>query len=113
MAGQVDARGGVLVAAEYNGDTITKHANLKSIGTVSIDLPNITTGATGTATATITGAKVGDLVFVQPPDTLLDGLALAGAAITAPDTLTVAVVNTTAGSLNDTPRDWAFLLFEK
>lgn len=79
--------------------------------TVSVDLPSISGGATGSATFTVTGAAVGDVVTVNPPS-LTSGLAFAGAAVTGANTVTVYAVNATANPINEVAKDFTYLWFD-
>lgn len=69
---------------------------------VAVDLPSIGAGAIGTATATVTGATVGDIVLGAASETALTaGLVVVGADVTAANTVKIAVVNTTAGAVDE------------
>lgn len=77
-------------------------------GTASVDLPNISAAQTGSATFTVTGAAVGDVVVVNPP-ALTTGLAFAGATVTAANTVTVYATNATGSPINETAKDFTYL----
>jgi hypothetical protein len=77
-------------------------------GTASVNLPNITAATTGSATFTLTGAAAGDVVIVNPP-ALTAGLAFAGAAVTAADTVTVYAANVTAAAIDNAAANFTYL----
>ena len=79
--------------------------------TASVDLPSINGQATGSQTFTVTGAAVGDVVVVNPPS-LTSGLAFAGAAVTAADTVTVYAVNATGSPINNAAATFTYLWFD-
>ena len=102
---QVDARAGVIVGGGYS---------LREVGTVTVDPPSIALSATGVVTITTITCLVGDLIFVTPPDTLLDGIALEGAAVTDTDEVKISIANHAAADpADDSARVWAYLLFAK
>jgi len=79
-------------------------------GTVTSDNPaSIASGAEGTAVLTVTGADTGDIVFVTAR-ALIAGLAIAEATVTAADTVSVKLVNTTAGALDDAAASYDYIL---
>lgn len=80
-------------------------------GTASVNLPDIAAATTGSATFTVTGAAVGDVVVVNPPS-LTTGLAFAGAAVTATDTVTVYAVNATGSAINEAAKNFTYLWFD-
>lgn len=79
--------------------------------TASVDLPSINSGATGSATFTVTGAAVGDVVIVNPP-TLTSGLVFGGAAVTGANTVTVYVLNASGGAVNEAAGTYTYLWFD-
>lgn len=78
-------------------------------GTVSIDPASIAATTRVGTDFTLTGAKVGDVLVLNPPAGLNDDLIFAGAAVTADNTGTVYLYNPTAGAINDTARTWTYL----
>ncbi len=108
---QVDARGGLIVAAELASLANQKSMVLERAGTVSTDPPSLATNVDGLSTAVIARAKVGDLIFVTIPPTINDGYIMRGAAITAAGVLTIEWANTTGGTINPDALEIAFLLF--
>lgn len=77
-------------------------------GTAEIDFGSVASGETGSATITVTGAAAGDIVVVNPP-ALDTGLGFAGAAVTAANTVTVYVVNATAGAVDNAAATFSYL----
>lgn len=63
-----------------------------AVSTVSINLPSIAAGATGTVTATVTGAATGDAVVFNAASPA-DGLAFVGAYVSAANTVTLVYTN--------------------
>jgi hypothetical protein len=59
---------------------------------------------------TVPGVLPGDIVVVVPPSTLNAGLGIAGALVTAADTVSVRFVNATAGALDPAAADYVFLV---
>lgn len=95
------------IAARYVG----KAASLKAIvatGTASVDFDEIAAGATGSKTFTLTGAAVGDIVVINVP-VLTTGLAFAGAAVTAANTVTVYAVNSSAAPIDQAEATFRYL----
>jgi hypothetical protein len=101
-----DATVGTL-AVGSSGSVIKKIAT----GTASVDLPSISGAATGSATFTVTGAAVGDVVVVNPPS-LTTGLAFSGVAVTSANTVTVYATNATASPINEAAKDFTYLWFD-
>jgi hypothetical protein len=90
--------------------TGTTVKNIKS-GTASVDFASITNAETGSATFTVTGAAVGDIVVVNPP-ALTTGLVFGGATVTAANTVTVYATNASAAPINETAKDFAYVWFD-
>lgn len=80
-------------------------------GTASVDLPSINNLATGSATFTVTGAAVGDVVVVNPP-TMTAGLSFGGAAVTGTDTVTVYAQNASGVTINEAAANYTYILFK-
>lgn len=78
-------------------------------GVVVIDLPSIAAGASGVGTGTIQGIRVGDVVQVQPPDTINAGLVFQGSAVTADNTVTVRVRNESAAAIDEPARNYPYI----
>ena len=77
---------------------------------VAVDLPSINAGAVGSATATVEGARAGDVVVCNVASTLNAGLVPVTAVVTADDTVTVYVLNTTGGALDAASQTMKFAL---
>ena len=118
---QVDARGGLVVAAKlFDGTSFTqRHAVLRAIGTVSINPPSILSQATGVVVIDTAApneddfieGKVGDLILFFAPDTLDGGLVINGAAFTDIDEVTLSITNASGGTIDGVARDWAYMVF--
>ena len=82
-------------------------------GTVtSSDPASISTLSEGTATLTITGVDSTDLVFVNARG-LVAGLVVKKATVTGANTVTVTLLNATAGSINDGATDYDYVLIKR
>lgn len=92
------------------GSSGTLVKTIKS-GTASVDLPSINNLATGSATFTVTGAAVGDVVVVNPP-AMTSGLSFAGAAVTSANTVTVYAHNASGGTINEAAATYTYLWFD-
>lgn len=69
------------------------------LGTATLDFPSIPAGATADLTVTVTGAAVGDHA-IPAPTTLPPAGITWQATVTAADTATVRLANTTAGAID-------------
>lgn len=87
-----------------SGSDIVKIAS----GTVSVDFGSVSANSTGSKTVTITGVADGDIVVLNP-GALDAGLAFAGAAVTAANTVTVYAVNATASPIDNAAVDFDYL----
>ena len=79
------------------------------LGTFSVNPASIAAGAQGTVAVTVTGAKVGDMLFVNA-EALEADLVPAGAKVTATDTVTVYINNPGAGAVDGAAKTWSYLL---
>ena len=79
-------------------------------GTVTVDPPSIGATSKGTVNVTISGARVGDLVFLTPPDAIEAGLLFLGASVSATNTVTIALYNATSAAIDGAARTWRYLL---
>jgi hypothetical protein len=73
--------------------------------TATLDFGSIAAGATATLTITVTGALVGDAVYLGPPSTLEAGL-MATAFVSASNTVTVRLGNMTASPVDPASATW-------
>lgn len=109
MAQNRVTRGTAIVGALAVGTGSTVKG-IKS-GTASVNLPSISGTATGSATFTVTGAAVGDVVVVNPP-ALTTGLVFGGATVTGADTVTVYATNATGTPINEGAQDFVYAWFD-
>jgi predicted metalloprotease with PDZ domain len=70
-----------------------------NITSVTFDPAIVATITTAEQTVTVPGVKLGDVVFVSKP-TLTAGLGIAGARVSADDTVAITFVNPTAAGVN-------------
>lgn len=69
-------------------------------GSATVDFASVAAGAAGTAsTITVSGAKVGHLVVVNAAD--LEAGMILNAYVSAADTVTLVLNNTTAGAIDE------------
>lgn len=78
------------------------------VTTFTYDPASIGAATTAAQNVTVPGLKVGDIVVVQKPS-LTAGVGIAGARVSAADTLTVTWVNATAGAVD--PASETYTLF--
>lgn len=86
--------------------------NVAKIFAVTIvkDWPAVAAATTDEVSLSVPGAQLGDFVIVEKTS-LKAGLGLCSARVSAVDTVKVTVVNSTAGSLNETSEDVRLLFF--
>jgi hypothetical protein len=73
--------------------------------TATLDFASIAAGAVGTLTASVTGAATGDFAVVAPPGNLNAGL-VAFAFVSAANTVTIRIINGTAGAVDPASATW-------
>jgi hypothetical protein len=97
----------------FGSVTVGGGSNIAGIasGTVSVDFGSVSANTTGSKTVTITGVADGDVVVLNP-GALTAGLAFAGAAVTAANTVTVYAVNTTGSAIDNAAVDFDYLWFD-
>lgn len=78
----------------------------------SSDPASIAAGGVGTATLAIAGAVVGDIVMAHPRE-LANGLVVESYSVSAADTVTVRLLNPTAGAIDDVAQTWEYVLFRQ
>lgn len=81
--------------------------NVQKVNVISltIDPASVDTITTAEQTFTLSGAKIGDIIFVNKPSCTA-GLGIAGARVTAVDTIGITFVNPTAGGINAASEVW-------
>lgn len=77
-------------------------------GAIAVDPPSIAGGATAVVALAIAGVAVEDEVRLTPPPALEAGLVPVGAVVTAPDTVTLTLLNVTAGAIDGAARTWEY-----
>lgn len=97
-----------LQVGESSGSTI----NGIQMGTATVDPASIATVSQGAPTFTLTGAKTGDIVLVVPPSTFDPRSALAGARVTADNTVTIYINNPSAGASDSASGSWQYVWFK-
>lgn len=83
-------------AVAYNGPLTFQALS----GSFTLDIGSILTEANEDQTVTVEGARVGDLVIINPSAALLDGTIIANPHVSAADTITFTVENN-SGSTRD------------
>ena len=81
------------------------------IGSATLDFPSIAAAGTANLTIAVAGAAVGDPVAVGVPAAFNAGLSVHG-FVSAADTVTVRVINATAGALNPASAAFAVCVFK-
>lgn len=79
-----------------------------NILTASFDPASVAAATTAEQTLTLPGVKVGDVVFVNKPSATA-GLGIAGARVTAADTVGITFINATASPINAAAETYTFL----
>lgn len=80
-------------------------------GTVSVDPASLLAATTNDTSVTITGAALGDVIVMNPPDALESGLVFGGARVTAANTVKVRVGNVTAGAIDAAAASWTYAIY--
>lgn len=80
-------------------------------GSFTIDPGSIVTGAIETQTIAVPGAKVGDLVLIQPRTDIDIDLINQSAYVDAADSLTFVIYNISGGTLNMGSKTFDFAVF--
>lgn len=80
------------MAASVKAKTFNIEGGWIEFGTFTLDPASIAAAAQGVSTVTVTGAKVGDLIFVNP-EALENRIAVVGAKVTDDDEVSVYINN--------------------
>ncbi|GII87066.1 hypothetical protein Ssi03_50560 [Sphaerisporangium siamense] len=78
--------------------------------TATLDFASISAGAIGTHTVTVTGAAAGDKVALGPPAAIEAGLIWC-AYVSAANTVTIRLLNTTGGAVDPASASWKVAVF--
>ncbi len=78
-------------------------------GTVAVDPPSIAANTTTNVSVTISGLTTSDKVWASAVNALEDGLVLESAQVTAANTLTLGIRNTTGSDIDGASRNWQYL----
>ena len=78
----------------------------------SIDLPEIATSTTGSATLSVTGATTDMRCFLMPSNTMDDDLTPKGCAVTAANTVTIYIYNAIGPGIDDIAQTYQVLLLK-
>ncbi len=76
---------------------------------LTVDPASVATITTAEQTFTLTGVRVGDMVFANKPSNTT-GLGIANCRVSAADTVAITFVNPTAGSVDAASETWSFLV---
>ncbi|GHE47354.1 hypothetical protein GCM10017673_56500 [Streptosporangium violaceochromogenes] len=96
--------------ATLNGNGRVPAGQVRLTATATLDFASIAAGAVGTLTVTVTGAATGDFVVVAPPGNLNVGLVAFG-FVSAADTVTIRLLNGTAGAIDPASASWKVTVF--
>lgn len=77
----------------------------------AIDPASITNATAAETTFTLYGAKVGDMIFANPPASLEAGLVYSGVRVSAANTVAVRLGCIGAAPVDGTSRTWSFVWF--
>ena len=77
---------------------------------VTFNPASVATITTAEQTATVTGVKVGDIVYPVKPS-VTAGVGIVNARVSATDTVAITFVNPTAGAVDAASETWTFLVF--
>jgi hypothetical protein len=80
-----------------------------NIITATVDLGSVAANTSETETATVPGVKIGDFVIAEKP-TLEAGLIIGTCWVSAADTVSIQVINTTAAPIDEASETWRFLV---
>jgi len=83
------------------------------VGTITVDPPSIAAGATANVDITVSGAAVGDVIFVMPPSDLEGDLKVLGASVVAANTVRIGLKNEGSVAVDGVSKEWGYLLFHK
>ena len=78
-------------------------------GTVAVDPPSIAANTTTNVTVTVNGLTTSDKAWVTPVNALEDGLVVESAEVTAANTLSIGIRNTTGAAIDGASRNWQYL----
>lgn len=79
--------------------------------TLTHDFGNINAQTQATQTATVTGARSGDVVIVRPT-TAVNGIIIDG-TVTADNTVTIRAVNYSSGAIDPAEQSYKILVFQQ
>lgn len=81
-------------------------------GSLAVNPGSIAANTKGSVNVTITGIQAGDQVLLTVPSGLNSGLLYVGNCITANNTLTIYLYNTTGGAIDDSSFNWNYSWLE-
>ncbi|GAA0403043.1 hypothetical protein GCM10009530_63780 [Microbispora corallina] len=109
MGSTAKGAAGGLATLDTTGKVPAAQAALQ--GSAALDFPSIAAGAVATLSITVTGAAVGDRVAVAAPSTVNAGLMWC-AHVSAADTVTIRLLNTTGGAIDPASATWKVSVFQ-
>lgn len=92
---------------------MASHFAAMTSGTLSVNPASINDQVRGSIAVTLTGVAAGDLLVLEPPDNLEAGLAYAGHRITATNTVTIYLYNSSGGAVNGAALDWRYVWWDR
>ncbi|OPG13628.1 hypothetical protein [Microbispora sp. GKU 823] len=84
---------------------------VKLTASADLDFASIAAGAVGTASVTVTGAKVGDVVALGAPSGVNASLIWSG-YVSAANTVTIRLYNPTGGAIDPASATWKVAVFQ-
>jgi hypothetical protein len=81
-----------------------------AVGSVDVNPASLAAQTSAETDVTITGVVVGDIVLMNPPESLEAGLCFSGARVSDDDTVSVRLSNVTGGAVDGASRTWGYLV---
>lgn len=88
----------------------TMHEDRFGVSTLSVNVASVAQNTTAEQTFTLTGLKVGDMVFVNKP-ALDAGLGIVGCRVSAADTIAISYVNATGSAIDPAAETYKIFWF--
>lgn len=81
------------------------------VGSISVDPASIAAGAEASTAVTITGCNPGDVVIMNPPAAgLTSGLGIQACRVSAANTVSVRLRNSSAGAIDEPAGTWSYVI---
>lgn len=90
---------------------VDRNGNAFGVASITVDLGSVAANTTEEETTTVPGLTTDMMVFVNKPS-LDAGIGIAGARVSAADTLILTVVNSTAGAVDASSETYKLFWFK-